>query len=95
MGTRTNDLTEFAKPIADNLANRCGSLKRVLSAGILALDDMSPGDREYYMAKAIGEEIERTYSTDAASRAKSVVDHAESRAKEIRKKRGRGSAKSA
>ena len=37
MGTRTNDLTEFAKPVADELAARCGSLKRVLSAtgGIL------------------------------------------------------------
>ena len=32
MGTRTNDLTEFAKPVADELAARCGSLKRVLSA---------------------------------------------------------------
>jgi hypothetical protein len=27
MGTRTNDLTEFAKPVADELAVRCGSLK--------------------------------------------------------------------
>jgi hypothetical protein len=24
MGTRTNDLTEFAKPVADELAARCG-----------------------------------------------------------------------
>ena len=32
MGTRTNDLTKFAKPVADELAARCGSLKRVLSA---------------------------------------------------------------
>ncbi len=32
MGTRTIDLTEFAKPVADELAARCGSLKRVLSA---------------------------------------------------------------
>jgi len=31
MGTRTNDLTEFAKPVVDELAARCGSLKRVLS----------------------------------------------------------------
>ena len=31
MGTRTNDLTEFAKSVADKLAARCGSLKRVLS----------------------------------------------------------------
>ena len=32
MATRTNDLTEYAKPIADELARRCGSLKRILSA---------------------------------------------------------------
>ena len=32
MGTRTNDLTEFAKLVADELAARCDSLKRVLSA---------------------------------------------------------------
>ena len=58
MATRTNDLTEFAKPIADELANRCGSLKIVLSAGVLALNDLSPDKREHYMAKAIGEELE-------------------------------------
>ena len=40
--TGTIDLTEFYKPVADELAARCGSLKRVLSAvkiepqGILA-----------------------------------------------------------
>ena len=32
MGTRTSGLTEFAKPVADELAARFGSLKRVLSA---------------------------------------------------------------
>lgn len=59
MGTRTNDLTEFAKPTADELADRYGSLKRVLSAGVLALAALSSEEREYYMAAAGGKIIER------------------------------------
>jgi len=58
MAKRTNDLTEFAQPVAEALAARCGSLKRVLSAGVLALDALSPTQREYFMAKAIGQEME-------------------------------------
>ena len=57
MATRTNDLTEFAKPVADRLAERCGSLKRVLSAGILALDSLSAEEREQFMAKATSSEV--------------------------------------
>ena len=54
MATRTNDLTEIAKSTADRLAARCGSLKRVLSAGVLALEALSPDERERFMAAAIG-----------------------------------------
>jgi len=56
MTRRIDDLTEFAKPVADDLADRMGSLKRVLSAGVLALADLSPDKREYYMAKSVGKE---------------------------------------
>lgn len=58
MAKRTNDLTEFAQPVADELAARCGSLKKVLSAGIMALNDMSPEKREYYMSLASGKKAE-------------------------------------
>ena len=60
MATRTNDLTDFAKPVADRLAERCGSLKRVLSAGILALDSLSAEEREQFMAKATSSEVNNT-----------------------------------
>ena len=53
MGSRTDWLTEFAQPTAKELAERCGSLKRVLSAGVLMLKDASPEIREYYMAKSV------------------------------------------
>lgn len=59
MATRTNDLTEFAKPVADQLAERCGSLKRVLSAGILALDSLSAEEREQFMAKATSADLKK------------------------------------
>ena len=62
MATRTNDLTDYAKPIADEMAARMGSLKRVLSAGIIALSDLSPDQREYYMAKAVGQDIKESDS---------------------------------
>lgn len=54
MGGRTDWLTEVAKPVAEKLAARCGSLKKTLSAGIMALDFLSPSEREYFMAKAEG-----------------------------------------
>jgi len=37
---------------------RCGSLKKVLSAGVLALDALSAEEREAFMACASGLEIE-------------------------------------
>lgn len=79
MATRTNDLTEFAKPIADELANRCGSLKRVLSAGVLALKDLKPEKREFYMAKAIGEEMELPQNPEEEfrKRVRQVLDELE------------------
>lgn len=52
MAKRTNDLTEIAQPIANDLAARCGSLKRVLSAGVLALNALTPEQREVFMAQA-------------------------------------------
>jgi len=57
MATRTNDLTKFAKPIADSLTKRCGTLKQILSAGVIALGDMTPEKRERYMARAAGETV--------------------------------------
>jgi len=58
MAKRTNDLTEFAKLTADKLAARCGSLKKVLSAGIMALDALSAEEREKFMAAADGVKLE-------------------------------------
>lgn len=60
MGSRTDWLTEVSKPVADRMAKRCGSLKKVLSAGVLALDSLSPELREVFMAKASGEENNET-----------------------------------
>lgn len=54
MATRTNDLTEFAKPVADYLYKRIGSLKLVLSAGVIALSKLSPDEREKMIAEANG-----------------------------------------
>lgn len=62
MGSRTDWLTEFAKPVADELAARMGSQKRILSAGVLALADMTPDQREYYMAKAVGQDTKESDS---------------------------------
>jgi len=57
MAGRTDWLTKFAKPVADDLAARCGSLKKVLSAGILALKALSAEEREKFMAAANGMEL--------------------------------------
>jgi len=62
MGKRSDWLTEFAKPVADVLADRMGALNRVLSAGVMALADMTPDQREYYMAKAVGHDIKESDS---------------------------------
>ena len=59
MATRTTDLTEFAQPPANEMYAQLGSLKRVLSAGVLALYEHEPAMRQYYMARAMGFEIEK------------------------------------
>jgi len=59
MATRIDDLEEFAKPVAAELVARSGNLKRILSAGVMALQDSSAETREYYMARAVGKEVER------------------------------------
>ena len=58
MGSRSDWLTDFAKPVADDLAARSGSLKHVLSAGVMALAGCTAELREYYMARAMGAEID-------------------------------------
>jgi len=47
-------LTENAEKISARLAKRYGSLKSVLSAGIMALDELSPVERERMLDKANG-----------------------------------------
>ncbi|MBN1124504.1 MAG: hypothetical protein JXA82_05815 [Sedimentisphaerales bacterium] len=54
MAKRTNDLHECVRPIAEAMAGRCGTLKNALSAGILALNDLSPEKREHYLNLATG-----------------------------------------
>jgi len=54
MATRTNDLTEFAKPLADLLHKKVGSLKVVLSAGVIALSKLSAEEREQMIGEANG-----------------------------------------
>jgi len=51
---RTEWLTPIARERADKLAARCGSLKKVMSAGIMAFDSLSSDDRERFMALAEG-----------------------------------------
>ncbi|MHC4121964.1 MAG: hypothetical protein ACYSSI_00190 [Planctomycetota bacterium] len=58
MPKRSDWLTDYARPLAEELAARCGSLKKVMSAGIVALYNMTPTEREQYMAKADGVEVE-------------------------------------
>jgi len=57
MARRTDDLTEIAKPIAESLADQTGSLKRVLSAGVMAFNELGAAKRQYYITKAGGVEI--------------------------------------
>jgi hypothetical protein len=64
MGTRTQDLTATAKPVADRLARRVGHLKVALSAGIIALDHLDSPDREAMigMANEVREETIDLYA---------------------------------
>jgi hypothetical protein len=54
MAKRTNDLTEAAQSVAEVLAQRTGSLKVVLSAGVIALSQLDADDREKAIATANG-----------------------------------------
>ena len=58
MARRTNDLHETVRPIAEAMASRCGTLKNALSAGILALNDLTPERREHYLNLATGLDTE-------------------------------------
>lgn len=62
MAKRTNDLTLAAQPVAEELAQRCGSLKHVLSAGILALNALDSDAREAYMNDAAAMEFPKRSS---------------------------------
>jgi len=89
MATRTNDLTEVAKPVADEMAARTGTLKQLLSAGVLAFANLTPAMREYYMALAVGKEIPKPTDEDPSARVRATVLRTEHRAKHVGKK-GRG-----
>ena len=54
MGTRSNDLTEVSKILAEKLRLRIGSLKLVLSASVVALSKLSAEERENMVAEAQG-----------------------------------------
>lgn len=64
MGTRTEDLTPSAKPIADRLAKRVGHLKVALSAGIIALNHLDADDKEAMigLANDAAEEVVDLYA---------------------------------
>lgn len=52
MGSRAEDLTLAAKPIAQDLARSYGSLKNVLSAGVIAFSQLTSIEREKVMKAA-------------------------------------------
>lgn len=58
MGSRIDWLTEFAQPIAKELKPRCGTFKQMLSAGIMVLNDLSAEERDNYMDKASGKDVQ-------------------------------------
>ena len=93
MASRTNDLTEVSKPVAEELAHRCGSLKRVLSAGVLMLRDASPEVREYYMAKSVGVDLAEIENPDEQFRRRVSQIVRETVALESGKKSGQKSKK--
>lgn len=51
MGTRIDDLMEPVRDTAKKMAAKCGTLKLALSAGILALSESTPEQRELYLEK--------------------------------------------
>jgi hypothetical protein len=55
MARRTEKLlTDVAEPLATKLAHRYGNLKIILSGGILALDKLTPAERERMIDEANG-----------------------------------------
>ncbi len=60
MALRIDNLTEIAKPIAEDMADRYGTLKNVLSACVILFSELTPEEREVYMAKAVGRDIGNT-----------------------------------
>lgn len=89
MPRRTDWLTEFARPLAEDLAARCGSLKKVMSAGVMALDSLSPDEREYFMAKADGVNVKSALTPDEAFRKKVLEIVEDSQAIPAKKKPSR------
>lgn len=67
MATRIDNLTKIAIPIAQDMSDRYGTLKNVLSAGILVFASLSPQEREIWMAKAVGRDITKTTDLDNAT----------------------------
>ena len=88
MPKRTDWLTEFARPLAEDLAARCGSLKKVMSAGVMALDSLTPEDREYFMAKADGVNV-KPATIEANFRKKVLAIVKDAQAIPVRKKPSR------
>ena len=79
MGTRTSDLTEVAKKVAEKLRLRVGSLKLVLSAGVIALSKLSADERENMIDEANGPGAEQEGATiaDALEAVKAATIHYE------------------
>jgi len=78
MGTRSNDLTEVSKNLAEKLRLRIGSLKLVLSAGVVALSKLTAEDREEMVAEAQGITAEKPLCqpiSDAADAIKHATVH--------------------
>ncbi len=82
-------MTEFAKPAADYLYKRIGSLKTVLSAGVIALSKLSPEKREEMIAEANGLGLESLNYPEAEFRKKVLKILKEAQAVDGQKKRGR------
>jgi hypothetical protein len=68
MGTRAEELCPAATPVATELAIRTGSLKVVLSAGVLALQRLSPAEREALIAEAQGVQLPPDQTSEAIFR---------------------------
>lgn len=68
MPTRIENLEAVAQPVAKMLHAEGPTIKRLLSAGVLALKDCTLEERSYYYAKAVGVEIPRPDSLETQPR---------------------------